>query len=43
VAQRPEACRAVQGLLAEVIGAPVAQCCEHGSRPRCCFTVAGEA
>ncbi len=43
VAQRPEACRAVQGLLAEVIGAPVAQCCEHGPRPRCCFTVAGDA
>jgi predicted ArsR family transcriptional regulator len=39
VARRPEACRAVEGLLSEVIGAPVVQCCAHGPRPRCCFVV----
>lgn len=39
VARRPEACRAVEGLLSEVIGVPVVQCCEHGPRPRCCFTI----
>src|SRR5688572_16675152 len=43
VARRPEACRAVQGLLAEVIGAPVALCCEREPRPRCCFTVSSAA
>jgi predicted ArsR family transcriptional regulator len=39
VARRPEACRAVQGLLAEVTGAPVVLCCDQGPKPRCCFTV----
>jgi predicted ArsR family transcriptional regulator len=43
VARRPEACRAVQGLLAEVIGAPVVLCCEREPRPRCCFTVPSAA
>lgn len=43
VARRPEACRAVQGLLSEVIGAPVALCCERQPRPRCCFTVPSAA
>ena len=43
VARRPEACRAVQGLLAEVIGRPVALCCEREPRPRCCFTVSSAA
>ena len=39
VSRRPEACRAVEGLLSEVIGVPVVQCCAHGPRPQCCFTV----
>jgi predicted ArsR family transcriptional regulator len=43
VARRPEACRAVEGLLSEMIGAPVVQCCEHGPRPRCCFTIPSAA
>jgi predicted ArsR family transcriptional regulator len=43
VARRPEACRAVQGLLTEVIGAPVVLCCEREPRPRCCFTVSTAA
>jgi predicted ArsR family transcriptional regulator len=43
VARRPEACRAVEGLLSEVIGVPVVQCCEHGPRPRCCFTIPSAA
>jgi predicted ArsR family transcriptional regulator len=43
VARRPEACRAVQGLLAEVTGRPVALCCEREPRPRCCFTVSSAA
>ena len=43
VARRPEACRAVQGLLAEAIGAPVTLCCEREPKPRCCFTVSSAA
>ena len=43
VAHRPEACRAVQGLLSEVIGAPVVLCCEREPKPRCCFTVPSAA
>lgn len=43
VARRPETCRAVEGLLSEVIGVPVVQCCEHGPRPRCCFTIPSAA
>lgn len=43
VSHRPEACRAVQGLLSEVVGAPVVLCCEQGAKPRCCFTVPSAA
>lgn len=43
VARRPEACRAVEGLLSEIIGVAVVQCCEHGPRPRCCFTIPSAA
>jgi predicted ArsR family transcriptional regulator len=43
VARRPEACRAVEGLLSEVIGVSVVQCCQHGPRPQCCFTIPSAA
>ena len=43
VARRPEACRAVQGLLTQAIGTPVTLCCEREPRPRCCFTVSSAA
>jgi predicted ArsR family transcriptional regulator len=36
---RPEVCRAMESLLAELIDAPVRECCERGERPRCCFEV----
>jgi predicted ArsR family transcriptional regulator len=39
VARRPEVCRAVETLVAEVAGSPVRQCCRHGARPSCCFAV----
>ena len=32
----PEACNAVEGLLSEFVGAPVASCCERQARLRCC-------
>jgi predicted ArsR family transcriptional regulator len=36
---RPEVCRAIESLLAELLGARVRECCERGERPRCCFEV----
>jgi predicted ArsR family transcriptional regulator len=38
-ATRPEACRAVETLLEEVVGAPVRERCDRGERPRCRFVV----
>jgi predicted ArsR family transcriptional regulator len=37
--RRPEVCRAVETLVSEVAGIEVRECCQHGPRPRCCFTV----
>jgi predicted ArsR family transcriptional regulator len=39
VAGDPCVCSAVESLLANVIGAPVKQCCAHGGRPSCCFEI----
>jgi predicted ArsR family transcriptional regulator len=39
VRQEPGLCLAVEALLARVVGATVRQCCDHSSRPRCCFEV----
>jgi DeoR family suf operon transcriptional repressor len=36
---RPEVCRAVESLLANLIGVPVRECCERGEHPRCCFEI----
>jgi predicted ArsR family transcriptional regulator len=36
---RPEVCRAMESLLAELLEVPVRECCERGERPRCCFEV----
>jgi len=35
----PEACNAVESLLAEYIDAPVSKCCDRDERSRCCFEV----
>ena len=40
---RPEVCRAVEHMLAELLQVPVDECCERGDRPRCCFKVGGAA
>jgi len=37
---RPDVCRAMESLLAELLEAPVRECCERGERPRCCFEIA---
>jgi predicted ArsR family transcriptional regulator len=36
---RPEVCRAMQSLLADLLESPVRECCERGERPRCCFEI----
>jgi predicted ArsR family transcriptional regulator len=40
---RPEVCRAMESLLAELLEVPVEECCERGERPRCCFRIDGGA
>ena len=37
VAERPEVCQVVGGLIQEVTGAKVQSCCARGERPSCCF------
>lgn len=36
---RPEVCRAMESLLAELLEARVRECCTRGERPRCCFEI----
>jgi len=35
----PEVCRAMESFVAELVQAPVRQCCERSGRPRCCFEI----
>lgn len=37
----PEACNALESLLSEFVGQPVAKCCDQYDRQRCCFEVGG--
>ena len=39
-AEYPEACNALESLLSEFVGQPVAKCCDLYDRKRCCFEVA---
>jgi predicted ArsR family transcriptional regulator len=39
--RHPEACNAVESLLAEFAGIPVSKCCDVEDRLRCCFEVGG--
>jgi predicted ArsR family transcriptional regulator len=40
VHRRPEICRAMESLLAELVEAPVRECCDRGGdRPVCCFQI----
>ena len=41
--RHPEACNAVESLLSEFAGVPVAKCCESDDRLRCCFEIGGRA
>ena len=38
---RPEVCRAMESLLAELLETAVEECCDRSARPRCCFEIAG--
>lgn len=38
---RPEVCRAMESLLAELLDEPVRECCDRREHPRCCFAIAG--
>jgi predicted ArsR family transcriptional regulator len=40
---RPEVCRTMESLLAELLEVRVEECCERGERPRCCFKIDGGA
>jgi predicted ArsR family transcriptional regulator len=35
----PEICHLAETLLSDLIGVPVAECCQRGDNPRCCFAV----
>jgi predicted ArsR family transcriptional regulator len=39
VSHRPETCKAVETLVAEISGEATRSCCQHGDRPRCCFEI----
>ena len=39
VSRRPELCQAVEALVSEISGMPLMQCCRHGERPSCCFSM----
>jgi predicted ArsR family transcriptional regulator len=41
--RHPEACNAVESLLSEFAGIPVAKCCDAEDRLRCCFEIGGPA
>jgi predicted ArsR family transcriptional regulator len=41
--RHPEACNAVESLLSEFAGVPVAKCCDSEDRLRCCFEIGGGA
>lgn len=36
---RPEVCQAMERFVAEVVRAPVHECCDRHGRPRCCFAI----
>jgi predicted ArsR family transcriptional regulator len=37
--ERAEVCAAVQSMIEEIVGEPVAECCTRGERPRCHFQI----
>ena len=39
VRAHPATCRAAESLVEEMVGVPVAECCDRGERPRCRFAI----
>jgi predicted ArsR family transcriptional regulator len=39
--KHPGVCRAMESMVAEVVGVPVRECCDRSDRPRCCFEIGG--
>ena len=39
---RPDVCRAIESLLAELLESSVKECCDRRTRPRCCFAIAAD-
>jgi predicted ArsR family transcriptional regulator len=37
--KHPGVCLAMETVVAEIIGAPIHECCDRAGRPRCCFEV----
>jgi predicted ArsR family transcriptional regulator len=37
--KHPGVCLAMESLVAEVVGAPVHECCDRSNRPQCCFEI----
>jgi DeoR family suf operon transcriptional repressor len=37
--KHPSVCHAIEGLLAELLGTRVRECCDRSAQPRCCFEV----
>jgi DeoR family transcriptional regulator, suf operon transcriptional repressor len=37
--KHPGVCLAMESLVAEIIGAPVRECCDRSQRPQCCFEI----
>ena len=38
--KHPAVCVAMESLVMEIVGAPVRECCDRATRPRCCFRLA---
>ena len=39
--KHPGVCRAMESLVAEIVGVEVRECCDRSERPQCCFQVRG--
>jgi predicted ArsR family transcriptional regulator len=37
--KHPAVCRAMESLIAEIVEAPVSECCDRSERPKCCFEI----
>ena len=41
--KHPGVCLAIESLIAEVLRAPVRECCDRSERPKCCFEIGSHA